>query len=67
MSMMDQSGLLKTTVPGANMYVLIVWGLVTYHDSGWRPLLETHSLALCEAAAHQLQLKPNAHRCIQTK
>jgi hypothetical protein len=66
--MMDVSGLLKITVPGANMlYTLFVWGFVTTHGSGWRPLAEFHGLAKCEAAAKELQLKPNAHRCIQTK
>lgn len=67
MSMTDQSGLLKTTGLGANMYTLIIWGFIAYPASGWRPILETNSLALCEAAAVQLQLKPNTHRCIQTK
>jgi len=68
MSMMGRSGLLRPTVLGANMlYTLFVWGFVTTHGSGWRPLAEFDGLARCEAAAVQLQLKTNAHRCIQTK
>jgi len=66
--MAGRSGLLKVTGLGADMlYTLFVWGFVTTHGSGWRPLAEFDGLAKCEAAAQQLQLKTNAHRCIQTK